>query len=119
MWALIEDGLVREVVDTDPKGRFHPSLTWVVCDNGVFPGMQYVEGVFADKSRPIMSQTEVEIQRLNAYSHPVTGSDRYFSESLALQAEGFAASSLEVKEAKAKGLARKTEIQALYPYPVE
>ena len=56
-----------------------------------------------------------ERQRLIAYADPVNGSDRYFAEALALQAEGFAASSAEVKELKQKGLARKEEIKLTYP----
>lgn len=62
------------------------------------------------------SNEEIEIARLMEYAHPVTGSDRYFSEATALQAEGFTATSAEVKKAKAAGLARKLEIKALYPY---
>lgn len=58
-----------------------------------------------------------ERQRLIAYADPVNGSDRYFAEALALQAEGFAASSSEVKELKQKGLARKEEIKLAYPKP--
>lgn len=26
MWALIVDGVVWEITDIDPNGRFHPSL---------------------------------------------------------------------------------------------
>jgi len=62
------------------------------------------------------SNEEIEISRLMEYSNPVTGSDRYFSEATALQAEGFTATSAEVKKAKSAGLARKLEIKALYPY---
>lgn len=68
---------------------------------------------------PPVSKQEMEELRLLAYAHPITGVDRHFIEAMSLQAEGFTASSVEVKEAKAKGLARKLEIQALYPYPVE
>lgn len=84
-------------------------------------GFVYKGGVFTAPVvvEPSFTNDEVEIFRLTAYANPVTGSDRYFSESLALQAEGFAATSTEVKEAKAKGLARKLEIQTLYPYPAE
>lgn len=67
---------------------------------------------------PVTKQ-EIEDLRLIAYAHPITGIDRHFAEVLSLQAEGFTATSAEVKEAKAKGLARKAEIQAVYPYPVE
>lgn len=82
-------------------------------------GFNYNNGVFSApvKVVPQFTKEEIEKFRLIAYSDPVNGCDRYFSESICLQAEGFAVSSTEVKEAKAKGLARKLEIQALYPYP--
>lgn len=58
-----------------------------------------------------------ERQRLIAYADPIYGSDRYFAEALALQADGYTASSVEVKELKQKGLARKEEIKLAYPKP--
>lgn len=30
-WALIVDGLVREIVTINPEGRYHPDLVWVPC----------------------------------------------------------------------------------------
>lgn len=63
-----------------------------------------------------ISDSQIESLRLQAYADPVTGSDRYFSESMSLQVEGCAVTSVEVKAAKAKGLARKKEIQAQYPW---
>lgn len=84
-------------------------------------GFVYKDGVFSApiQADPILTRDEAERLRLTAYSNPITGCDRYFSESICLQAEGFAVSSVEVKDAKAKGLARKLEIQTLYPYPAE
>ncbi|MCO7505441.1 MULTISPECIES: phage tail assembly chaperone [Pseudomonas] len=40
MWARIEDGVVLEVTDLDPTGRFHPSMTWMACDARVTQGWQ-------------------------------------------------------------------------------
>lgn len=34
-WARIQDGVVAETTDINPEGRFHPSLVWVVCGDGV------------------------------------------------------------------------------------
>lgn len=41
MWALIVDGVVWEITDEDPKGRFHPSLLWVECGDDVEVGYLY------------------------------------------------------------------------------
>ncbi len=83
-------------------------------------GFNYNNGVFSAPVAvvPQFTKEEIEKFRLIAYSDPIQGCDRYFSESICLQAEGFAVSSTEVKEAKARGLARKLEIQTLYPWPV-
>lgn len=97
-----------DVTDVNPL----PSVGW---------NYDAVKGFTApvEVSPSFPSKQEIEELRLIAYAHPITGIDRHFAEVLSLQAEGFAASSTEVKEAKAKGLARKLEIQTLYPYPVE
>lgn len=34
-WAHIRDGVVVEVTDVDPKGRFHPDFLWVECPDEV------------------------------------------------------------------------------------
>lgn len=75
--------------------------------------------VVAHDPGPVLTREEVEQLRLRAYADPITGSDRYFAEALSLQAEGFGATSAEVKEARAKGTARKAEIQSTYPWPAE
>jgi hypothetical protein len=38
VWSRIENGLVAEVTDIDPDGRFHSSLHWVACPENVKPG---------------------------------------------------------------------------------
>lgn len=38
MWALIVDGRVHEVTDVNPDGRFHPSMDWCPCPDGVKQG---------------------------------------------------------------------------------
>lgn len=84
-------------------------------------GFWYEGGVFQPPIKEDIQPTKEEIEKLRllAYADPVTGIDRHFAEVLSLQAEGFAASSTEVKDAKVRGLARKAEIQTLYPYPFE
>lgn len=47
MWARIENGVVAEITDMDPAGRFHPSLQWVICNDEVRPGWGYVGQAFA------------------------------------------------------------------------
>ena len=40
-WALVVDGVVREIINADPAGRYHPSLDWVACETEVLPGWTY------------------------------------------------------------------------------
>jgi hypothetical protein len=47
MWALIINGVVVELTDTDPKGRFHPSLDWVECESSVVEGSTYDGSTFS------------------------------------------------------------------------
>lgn len=61
----------------------------------------------------------IEKLRRIAYSDPITGSDRYLMEMISLQAEGFAASSLEVKELKKLHISCKEAIKNSLPYPQE
>lgn len=122
-YALIEEGVVKELLETDQdiSTMFHPSVVWIEAGETVQCGYVYSGEVF---SKPIpeikiLTKEETENLRLVAYANPILGCDRYFAEVMSLQAEGFAATSTEVKDAKAKGLSRKLEIQALYPYPAE
>ena len=52
MWARIEDGMVAEVTEIDPAGRFHASLIWVGCPSDVCPGMTYSANKFGPKPGP-------------------------------------------------------------------
>jgi hypothetical protein len=38
MWARIDNGIVRELTDQDPAGRFHPSIEWRPADELVEVG---------------------------------------------------------------------------------
>ncbi|MFQ2097026.1 hypothetical protein [Aeromonas sp. 6P] len=57
----------------------------------------------------------VESQRLIAYSDPITGSDRYFSEASRLTA--MTAPAEDIAAAIAAGITRASEIAAMYPWP--
>jgi hypothetical protein len=46
-WARISGGIVAELTDTDPTGRYHPSLIWEPCDANVRVGWTYADGTFA------------------------------------------------------------------------
>lgn len=73
---------------------------------------RYVAFAFPESSR-----TDVERRRLVAYADPITGSDRHFAEASSLLATGLTETALEVIEVRAKGLARRVEIQAEHPWP--
>lgn len=60
MWALIENGEVKEVTDIDPEGRFHPDLVWVECGDDVGERWLYSDGVFSPPQPPEPSDEEVE-----------------------------------------------------------
>lgn len=49
MWALVQDGVVLETIDTDPEGRYHPDLKWRACTEQVLPGWLYTNGAFSAK----------------------------------------------------------------------
>tara|TARA_R110000765_G_scaffold163910_3_gene268955 strand:+ start:4623 stop:4919 length:297 start_codon:yes stop_codon:yes gene_type:complete len=48
MWALILDNKVIEVTNSDPVGRFHNSLAWVLCGEGVSCGWVYADGEISE-----------------------------------------------------------------------
>lgn len=55
MWARIDKGVVREVTEVDPTGRFAPELEWVECPEGTeepdtFDGEKF--------SKPVISEVE-------------------------------------------------------------
>lgn len=58
----------------------------------------------------------IENQRLIAYADPITGSDRYLSESARLEALG---DSVGATEAREKAVERYYEIQKEFPYELE
>ncbi|GEM_PF-1413244 len=59
MWALINSNIVTELTEINPTGRFHPSMIWVPCTEGVQVGWQYSDGVFSPQ--PAL---QLNVQRL-------------------------------------------------------
>ncbi len=53
MWARVENDTVAELTTTDPDGRFHPSLCWVLCSDNVELGWLYSEKTFFPLRRSI------------------------------------------------------------------
>jgi len=58
-WARVENGKVREIIDFNPEGRYHPSIfaQFVECDDTVEQHFEYKNNKF-NKTIPI----EVEPQ---------------------------------------------------------
>ena len=52
MWARIEENIVVELTDIDPKGRFHASLKWVKCLASTLLGSLYDGKKFSDPAEP-------------------------------------------------------------------
>lgn len=73
--------------------------------------------VWAHENPPpaLLTQEQVEAQRLLAYANPATGSDRYFAEATRLSLMGGTVD--EIEAAKAQGVARYNEIQLENPWP--
>jgi len=59
-WALIVDGLVREITDIDPQGRFHPSMQWVLCGDEVVPGWTYSGAAFSAPAGPDLGKLKAD-----------------------------------------------------------
>lgn len=117
MWALVIDGVVRELTPVDPIGRFHPSLEWKPCTVDVVPGWLHDgEKFIAPPPPPPLSRELIEALRLRAYADPITGSDRYFAEA---QRETMRGNVAAADEANANGLARFSDIQNTYPWPAD
>lgn len=75
---------------------------------------EWVEGD-CEPEPPTPTREGINALRLVAYADPVSGSDRYFAESVRLGAVG--APDEEIETAKALGVARYQEIQAKLPWP--
>lgn len=62
---------------------------------------------------PPLTRDDIEGLRLRAYADPLNGSDRYFSEAASMEAAGESGAN----ELRERGLTRRAEIQAIYPWP--
>ena len=52
--ARIDGGIVVELTEDDPEGRFHPALTWVDASVGVTIGMHFAAGIFVAAPPPVI-----------------------------------------------------------------
>ncbi|WP_251976705.1 hypothetical protein [Salinicola avicenniae] len=67
MWALINNGVVTEITDIDPEGRFHPSLDWQPCKSEVEPGWLFDGDKLATPpGASIQTLTTAAMSRINA-----------------------------------------------------
>lgn len=67
MWARIENGAVAEITDKDPKGRFHPSIEWVACNEHVAPGWAYDGETFSPPAAASFKElVSAAMDRINA-----------------------------------------------------
>lgn len=64
MWARIDSEVVIELTDIDPAGRFHASLQWLACPDGVQQGWIYDGVNFAPSPAP--SLDTVKAARLDS-----------------------------------------------------
>lgn len=54
MWALIIDGRVTQLAQTNPAGRYHPTMQWVACGDEVALGWRYADEGFLPPAPPAM-----------------------------------------------------------------
>jgi hypothetical protein len=45
MWVRIDNGVVTEITDTDPTGKYYPSINWIDCIHANI-GDAFVDGAF-------------------------------------------------------------------------
>jgi hypothetical protein len=57
MWARIDTGIAREIIDFDPAGKFHTSIVWVICDDSVESGYLYSDGQFSQPPIVVINHT--------------------------------------------------------------
>lgn len=105
MWALIEEGKVKELTNIDPNGRFHPSLVWVECGDEVKAGYVFDGSDFFESPPYIPSEDQQRAARRAAYS---AESDHLF---MAWQAD------LGNEAKKLAWLEKREEIERRYPLP--
>lgn len=96
------------VTDEDWKKIIDTSLgDWMINKSGKIS--------FIPRDDPPLTFQDIERFRIIAYSDPISGSDRLFSEAVRMQImgeEGY-------EEVRARAVARFEEIQAQYPWPAK
>lgn len=71
MWALIINGVVSEVTEINPEGRFVSELEWVECSAQVGPGWAFDGANFLEPPPVSFQKTAEQIKRekLTAYQN--------------------------------------------------
>lgn len=81
MWArLNEDGVVAEIINFDPSGKFHPSIQFVECGDDVIIGDQYSDGVFFKPEPPALHRSEAETLLLRLYDREMINLQNGYSD---------------------------------------
>jgi hypothetical protein len=66
MWARIDNGVVAELTNIDPAGRFHPSMVWMACSGAVQLGWVLVNNQLKESSEllsALHARKQMEIDR--------------------------------------------------------
>lgn len=69
MWARIENEEIKEIIDFDPAGKFHPSIVWEEITANEKVGMVRENGAWVTVEVPVVeSQLEKLMALLEAQS---------------------------------------------------
>lgn len=63
MWARINDGVVAELTEIDPAGRFHSSIEWAAGADGVEVGWLYDGSAFSQSEIDPPTAADVDTER--------------------------------------------------------
>lgn len=67
MWARIENEEIKEIIDFNPEGKFHPSIVWEEVNDSVEVGMVRENGAWVKVERPVVkSELEQILELLKA-----------------------------------------------------
>ena len=69
MWARIENEEIKEIIDFDPAGKFHPAIVWEKVTASGEVGMVRKDGSWVKEEPPVVeSQLEKLMALLEAQS---------------------------------------------------
>lgn len=107
-WARIEGGVVREVIDFDPAGRFGPPLVFVPAPDDVVEGKLYDGQAFSNPPAPEVRQPSYRDLRAVAYRDELGDEKGDFIKTLGDVLD------VLIKEQRARGAAVTPEATTLY-----